>query len=73
MLAAQGDLKAELGAHYLAVETGAARPDLERWGAEVLTTCLPWHPVVDGDVIPILSLDALNPGAVVQAVGGASR
>jgi len=41
MLAAQGDLKAELGAHYLAVETGAARPDLERWGAEVLTTCLP--------------------------------
>src|SRR5947199_6794317 len=63
MLAAQGELRAELGAHYLAVETGAARPDLERWGAEVLTTCLPWHPVVDGDIVPAPPIDRIVAGA----------
>ncbi|MDH4138155.1 MAG: carboxylesterase family protein [Anaerolineae bacterium] len=53
LLAAQAELKADL----------IANPDPERWGAEVVTTLLPWQPVVDGDVIPAPPLDRIASGA----------
>ena len=42
LLAAQAALKAELLDH----------PDPERWGQEVVTSTMPWQPVIDGDVLP---------------------
>ncbi|MFB0514698.1 MAG: carboxylesterase/lipase family protein, partial [Candidatus Bathyarchaeia archaeon] len=53
LLAAQAELKADL----------IANPDPERWGAEVVTTLLPWQPVVDGGVIPAPPLDRMASGA----------
>ena len=53
LLQAQAELKADLLAH----------PDPERWGGEVVTTLLPWQPVVDGDVIPAPPLDRIADGA----------
>ena len=53
LLAAQAELKAELLAH----------PDPERWGDEVVTSMLPWQPVVDGDVIPAPPIDRIAAGA----------
>jgi carboxylesterase type B len=53
LLAAQAELKAQLLAH----------PDPERWGAEVVTSTLPWQPVVDGDVIPAPPIDRIVAGA----------
>jgi para-nitrobenzyl esterase len=47
LLQAQEELKADL----------VANPDPKRWGAEVVTTLLPWQPVVDGAVIPAPPLD----------------
>ena len=29
-----------------------AHPDPERWGPDVVTSTMPWQPVVDGDVLP---------------------
>jgi carboxylesterase type B len=55
-LAAQAELKGELLAH----------PDPERWGAEVVTSVLPWQPVVDGDVIPAPPIDRIAAGAGAQ-------
>ncbi|MDF3018219.1 MAG: Carboxylesterase, type [Thermomicrobiales bacterium] len=55
LLAAQSELKADLLAH----------PDPERWGGEVVTTLLPWQPVVDGDVIPAPPLEGIASGAGV--------
>ena len=52
-LAAQAELKAQLLAH----------PDPERWGAEVVTSTLPWQPVADGDVIPAPPIDRIVAGA----------
>src|SRR6185436_10397711 len=56
VLAAQAELKAELLAH----------PDPERWGDEVVTSVLPWQPVVDGDVIPAPPIDRIAAGAGAQ-------
>jgi para-nitrobenzyl esterase len=53
LLAAQAELKGELLAH----------PDPERWGDEVVTSTLPWQPVVDGDVIPAPPIDRIAAGA----------
>jgi carboxylesterase type B len=52
-LAAQAELKGELLAH----------PDPARWGDEVVTSVLPWQPVVDGDVIPARPIDRIAAGA----------
>jgi para-nitrobenzyl esterase len=53
LLAAQAELKAEILAH----------PDPERWGDEVVTSTLPWQPVVDGDVIPVPPINGIAAGA----------
>ena len=53
VLAAQGELMADLMAH----------PDPERWSDEVVATMLPWQPVIDGDVIPAPPLDRISAGA----------
>jgi len=53
LLAAQAELKADLLAH----------PDPDRWGGEVVTSTLPWQPVVDGDVIPARPIDRIVAGA----------
>lgn len=53
LLQAQAELKADLVSH----------PDPERWGIEVVTTLLPWQPVVDGEVIPAPPLDRIAAGA----------
>ncbi len=53
VLAAQEQLREDLMAH----------PDPERWGYEVVTTMLPWQPVVDGDVIPARPIDRIGAGA----------
>lgn len=53
LLQAQAELRADLVSH----------PDPERWGREVVTTSLPWQPVVDGDVIPAPPLDRIVAGA----------
>ncbi|HZI50862.1 MAG TPA: carboxylesterase/lipase family protein [Terriglobia bacterium] len=53
LLAAQLNLRADL----------AANPDPERWGQEVAVSMMPWHPVVDGDIIPTRPLDRIASGA----------
>jgi para-nitrobenzyl esterase len=53
LLQAQAELKADLVSH----------PDPERWGGEVVTSLLPWQPVVDGDVIPARPIDRIAAGA----------
>jgi carboxylesterase type B len=53
LLAAQAKLKADL----------LAQPDPERWGGEVVTSTLPWQPVVDGDVIRAHPIDRIAAGA----------
>jgi para-nitrobenzyl esterase len=52
LLAAQLDLRADLAAH----------PDAERWGAEVVVSMMPWHPVVDGDVLPARPIERIAAG-----------
>jgi len=53
VLTAQADLRADLIAH----------PDPERWGSEVVTSMLPWQPVIDGDIIPARPIDRILAGA----------
>jgi carboxylesterase type B len=53
LLAAQAELKADLVSHS----------DPERWGVEVVTTLLPWQPIVDGMSIPTPPLDRIAAGA----------
>jgi carboxylesterase type B len=53
MLAAQAQLKAELVEH----------PDPARWGEEVVTSLMPFHPVVDGDVVPRPPIESIAAGA----------
>jgi para-nitrobenzyl esterase len=38
-------------------------PDPERWGTEVVATGMPFHPVVDGDVLPAPPIDRITAGA----------
>jgi para-nitrobenzyl esterase len=53
VLAAQAELRTDLLAH----------PDPERWGDDVVTSMLPWQPVVDGDIIPARPIDRVVTGA----------
>ena len=53
LLAAQTELKADL----------LADPDPERWGEEVVTSLLPWQPVIDGEVVPGRPIDLIATGA----------
>jgi carboxylesterase type B len=57
LLAAQAELKEELLAH----------PDPQRWGQEVVTSTLPWQPVIDGQIIPGFPIDRIAAGASAQA------
>jgi carboxylesterase type B len=52
LLAAQLNLRAEL----------TANPNPEHWGQEVAVSMMPWHPVVDGDIIPARPIDRLASG-----------
>jgi para-nitrobenzyl esterase len=56
MVAAQEELRADLLGH----------PDPERWGGEVVTSMLPWQPVVDGDIIPARPIDRIVAGAAAD-------
>lgn len=56
LLTAQAELKAELLAH----------PDPDRWGQEVVTSTLPWQPVIDGEVIPGPPIDRITAGTSAQ-------
>jgi para-nitrobenzyl esterase len=38
-------------------------PDPARWGTEVVASTMPFHPVVDGDVVPALPIDRIAAGA----------
>src|SRR5215469_1915389 len=53
MLQAQAEMRADLIAH----------PDPERWGDEVVVSKAPWHPVIDGDILPAPPLDRIAAGA----------
>ena len=53
LLAAQAELKQDLLAH----------PDPERWGQPVVTSLMPWQPVVDGDVLPAPPLERIAAGS----------
>lgn len=53
LLEAQAELRADL----------IARPDPEFWGGEVVTSMLPWQPVIDGEIIPAPPLDRIIAGA----------
>jgi carboxylesterase type B len=62
LLAAQAELKTEL----------LADPDPDRWGLAVVTTNMPWQPVIDGVVIsgpPIERIAAGSAGQVDVLVG----
>jgi carboxylesterase type B len=53
VLAAQAGLKADLLSH----------PDPDSWGLEAVATCMPFHPVVDGDVLPAPPVEGMRTGA----------
>ena len=53
LLAAQAQLKADL----------LANPDPTRWGLPVVTTTMPWQPVIDGDVLPGHPLERIAAGS----------
>ena len=53
LLEAQARIEAEVVAH----------PDPARWGMEVIASAMPFHPVVDGDVIPAPPIDRIVAGA----------
>jgi para-nitrobenzyl esterase len=38
-------------------------PDPARWGSEVVTSMMPFHPVVDGDILPAAPIDRIASGA----------
>jgi para-nitrobenzyl esterase len=38
-------------------------PDPARWGSEVVASTMPFHPVVDGDVLPAPPIDRIGAGA----------
>jgi len=53
MVAALGQIKGEV----------MADPDPARWGIEVVATTMPFHPVVDGDVLPEPPLEGIRAGS----------
>ncbi|EWT00283.1 carboxylesterase [Intrasporangium oryzae NRRL B-24470] len=53
LLAAQAELKAEL----------LTDPDPERWGQAVVTSTMPWQPVIDGEVLPGPPIDLVASGS----------
>ena len=53
LLAAQAELKADL----------LGDPDPARWGLSVVTTTMPWQPVIDGDVLPAPPLERIGAGS----------
>jgi carboxylesterase type B len=53
LIAAQTELKADID----------AAPDPARWGDEVVATMMPFHPVVDGEVLPARPIDRVAAGA----------
>lgn len=53
LLAAQAQLKAEL----------MADPDPGRWGMPVVATRMPWHPTIDGEVIPSPPIERIAAGS----------
>jgi para-nitrobenzyl esterase len=53
LLAAQARLKAEL----------LTDPDPERWGLAVVTSTMPWQPVVDGQVVPGPPIERIAAGS----------
>ena len=62
LLAAQAELKAEL----------LTDPDPSRWGLPVVTSTMPWQPVIDGDVVPGHPLERIAAGsaAAVDVIVG---
>lgn len=56
LLAAQTALRDDLISH----------PDPGRWGADVVTSMLPWMPVVDGEVLPARPIDRIAAGAAAH-------
>jgi para-nitrobenzyl esterase len=52
-LKAQGQVDGEL----------IGSPDPTRWGTEVVASVMPFHPVVDGDVLPAAPIDRIAAGA----------
>lgn len=53
LLAAQAEQKQDLLAH----------PDPDRWGLALVSSTMPWQPVVDGAVLPVPPLEAIAAGA----------
>jgi carboxylesterase type B len=53
LLRAQAELKVDLLSH----------PDPERWGLPVVSTTMPWQPVVDGDLVPAPPIDRIRAGS----------
>lgn len=53
LLAAQAEQKQDLLAH----------PDPERWGPALVTSTMPWQPVVDGVVLPAPPIDLIAAGS----------
>jgi para-nitrobenzyl esterase len=53
LLAAQAALKTELLTH----------PDPQRWGQEVVTSTMPWQPVIDGTVLPDFPIRLIAAGS----------
>jgi para-nitrobenzyl esterase len=43
-----------------------ASPDPARWGAQVVASTMPFHPVVDGDVVPAQPIERIAAGAVAD-------
>lgn len=56
LLRAQAELKADLLAH----------PDPDRWGQEIVSSMMPWQPVVDGEVVPGPPIERIAAGAGAQ-------
>ena len=56
LLTAQAQLKAEL----------LGNPDPERWGLPLVTTTMPWQPVIDGGVLPGPPLDRIAAGSAAE-------
>jgi carboxylesterase type B len=53
MLAAQAELKAEL----------LSDPDPNRWGMAVVTSTMPWQPVIDGEIVPAPPIERIATGS----------
>jgi para-nitrobenzyl esterase len=53
LLAAQAELKAEL----------LTDPDPDRWGQAVVTSTMPWQPVIDGQIVPGRPIERIAAGS----------